>query len=146
MAGIPHGTLVLAADGARMLILRNNGLAHAPQFEVIEHGAEHHPPARALGSDRPGRANDALGRKSAMDETDWHAEAEVEFLTKAAAAFGRHAAGDMPLIVAAPPRALAQLRKVLPDALQSRIFAEINKDLNGMPIADIGKALLAAAG
>jgi protein required for attachment to host cells len=50
------------------------------------------------------------------------------------------------LIVVAPPRALADLRKAFHPDLKKRIIAEIDKDLTKHPVDQIEKHLASAQG
>ncbi|HEU4652200.1 MAG TPA: host attachment protein, partial [Croceibacterium sp.] len=70
---IAHGTLVMAADGQKALLLRNEGDEKYAVLQTIAHDDTDAPPTRELGSDRPGRSFSSLGRRrSALDETDRH--------------------------------------------------------------------------
>ena len=84
---IEHGTWVIAADGAKYLAMRNIGDEVFLQLEVVAQETSDQPAARDLASDRPGRRNDASRAtpggvaswgKSAMEQTDWHARAEMD--------------------------------------------------------------------
>jgi protein required for attachment to host cells len=49
------------------------------------------------------------------------------------------------IIVAAPPRTLAELRSHFSDAVKQRILAEVNKDLTKHPVYEIERHLVASA-
>jgi protein required for attachment to host cells len=46
------------------------------------------------------------------------------------------------LVIAAPPRTLADLRRAFHDDVKARIVAEVGKDLTKHPVADIEVHLL----
>src|SRR3546814_21188607 len=74
---VPRGTTVLVADGGKMLLLENRGEAFNLRLEVIEQQAQNVPPDRELGTDRHGRSHSSVGPgRSAMQETDFHEQAE----------------------------------------------------------------------
>jgi protein required for attachment to host cells len=128
---IAHGTLVLAADGQKALLLRNEGDERYAVLQAIAHDATAGPPARALGTDRPGRSFASTGRRrSAYEETDRHRQAEDRFAGRAAElleAASRDCDDD--LFIVAPPRFLGALRAYLAPAVRQRVRAEIDKDL-----------------
>ena len=49
------------------------------------------------------------------------------------------------IVVAAPPRILAELRHRFSDAVKQRILAEVNKDLTKHPVYEIEQHLVASA-
>lgn len=154
---INHDTWVVVADGEKFLLLCNEGDAERPVLRTISKDEAENPPARELGSDRPGRMPDqggmssqvgdtiahGRGPRSAMEETDWHRVAEDRF------------AGDLAerlvnwvgqgrfkrLIVVADPRTLGVLREAYGDKLQSVLVAEVNKDLTNLTLPDLAKVL-----
>jgi protein required for attachment to host cells len=141
---IGHGVRVIVADGRKALLLCNEGSALDPELrleKLLE--APPNPPTHEQGSDAPGRAM-VPGRKSAVGQTDWHQRGEERFVADAAKLLGqicldRDAKG---LIVAAPPKALADIRKALPKALRPLIVAEFDKDLTKLPIDEIESHLV----
>lgn len=135
-----HDALVLVADGQKYLLLRNHGDFRTPALKVEASAEREGAPSRALGSDQPGRAfSPAGGTASAMAETDWHTQAEDRFAAEAAAVLARHAAGEAggEIVVVAPPRTLAQLRRHYVRTVSTRIVAEIDKDLTKHPLDQI---------
>jgi protein required for attachment to host cells len=135
-------TLIALADGQRALILANEGTDFAPRLSVVSAEEIDNPPARTQGADRAGRNNDGRAggaRKSAFDETDFHALTKerfakefVERLNRAAAtkAFDR-------IAIFAPPAALGAMRAHYAPALKARLIGEIAEDLTRHPVADI---------
>jgi protein required for attachment to host cells len=142
---IRNGTIVMAADGAKMLLFRNDGDQKYPILQTLAHHERAHQPAREIGSDRPGRSfGSAEPRRSGYTETDWHQAEENEFAKCASELLSFAAKGsEADLVVIAPPRFLGSLRKVMPKPLQRRVIAEIDRDLVRHPTDDI-VAIIAA--
>jgi protein required for attachment to host cells len=140
---LEHGTWIVAADGARAMIMRNDGTPAKPKFTLLRRYEHENPPTREQGSDRPGRTNDAGTHKSAMEQADWHQLAEDRFVHGLAdeitTAFNRHEFDALVLI--APPTALGEMRKVLPDQIRSHVVTEINKDLTNLKLHELQDAV-----
>jgi protein required for attachment to host cells len=140
---LKHGTWILVADGARAILLRNEGSAPKPKFALLRRYEQANPATREQGTDRPGRTNDSSTHKSAMEPTDWHQIAEDRFVHEIAdvlsAAFHRHEFDA--LIIAAPPTALGEMRKTLPDQIRDHIITEINKDLTHLEVRELEKVI-----
>ena len=79
-----------------------------------------------------------------MESTDWHDIEEHRFAQRVAAAMERlvRERKTKALVVAAPPRTLAELRQSFHADVKSRIIAEIDKDLTKHPMAEIEKHLV----
>jgi protein required for attachment to host cells len=142
---IPHGAWVLVGDGSKVLVLREEGRPGAPDLHLLyKIDAPANPRSADQGTDQPGRTTSAVtpGR-SAVQETDWHDQAERDFLRDAIATVGRWAEQDGPqeVVVVAPPRALAVLREHMPRALQPLVKAELAKDYVRHPLPDISRLL-----
>jgi protein required for attachment to host cells len=143
---IKRETWVLVCDGAKSLLFENVGDARAIQLKLIEASTESHAPTRELGSDRPGRAYDAMdGSRSAMETTDWHAAEEEAFLGRTAERLNSLvAAGRVDrLVVVAPPKALGILRGRFSTALRKVLAGEISRDLVKIPTAEVERMLAA---
>lgn len=141
---IRHNALILVADGMKYLLLRNTGDIRRVSLTFEGGGEMENPATSAQGSDEPGRAFSAVGTaRSAVDQTDWHQMAEDRFAARVADMLGTLAeARDFEdLIVVAPPKCLAILRKTFDDKVSSRIVAEIDKDLTKHPVAEIAEIL-----
>jgi protein required for attachment to host cells len=140
------GTRVLVADGSKAMVFRNAGDAQAPNLKLEKSYGQDNPPTRDQGSDKPGRTNDPLGRRSAMETTDWHRQAEDRFIQRLAAdmAADLSAGAYDKLVVAAPPVALGTMRKAMSAAVLDTITCEIGKDLTKHPVAEIEKAVTKA--
>jgi protein required for attachment to host cells len=144
---LTHGTWVLVADGAKALLLENVGDAEFPILEVRREDAQDNPPTHAQGTDRPGRLSDGpSGHVSAVQDTDWHQLAEDRFahdladMLKARAEalrIGR-------LIVAAAPKVLGELRKVMHKQVAGLVVAELPLDLTNHPVDEIAERIAAA--
>lgn len=144
---IENGTLVMALDGAKLLLLRNGGDAKYPVLSTLAHEEAADPPSRELGSDAPGRTQHSTGdgRASSYGDTDWHEQAEQRFVVHAAEVLEK-AAGEKPeapIVVIAPARALGEMRKHYGRLTESRLLAEIGKDLAGHTTDDIVEAISA---
>jgi protein required for attachment to host cells len=143
---IEHGTLVLVADGAKLLLFRNEGDAKYPVLDTVLHEHQRNPAAHEQGEDAPGRSFSSTGtRRSSYDETDWHQQAEDDFARHAAemletAATREPEAG---IVVIAAPRTLGELRKAYGRATAGRLLAEIDKDLADHTTDDVIAALAA---
>jgi protein required for attachment to host cells len=137
---------VLVTDGAKAIILRNEGDALAPELKTVRSLQAKVPAAHDLGADRPGRTNSSTGQISAMEITDPHRQAEDRFVAGIAAEMDRDfRAGDFEvLIVAAPPVALGEYRKAVTPGVARATLLEIDKDLTRHATADIAKHVLKA--
>ena len=135
---VPASAVVVISDARKAVILRNEGDAANINLKVIwTIDAPPNPPTRLQGTARPGRTA-ARGRRSALEETDWHRQAEAVFaasLSKVLAGLPDHP----PLVLAAPPSFLGELR--LPRAVADRIIVEQAKDLTHLPVWEIEQAL-----
>ena len=141
---LANNTLVLVADGHKMLFLRNQGDAAKIDLRVEAHREQDNPPNRDQASAAPGRSFASVGsRRSAMEESDFHQIAEDRFAAEAADLLRvRALSGDFErLVVVAPPSTLGELRKHYHKEVASRIIDEINKDLTGRSIDEIEAAL-----
>ncbi|ARS27100.1 host attachment family protein [Sphingomonas sp. KC8] len=143
---VPYNSVVLVADGRKMLLLRNAGDAIDPQFEVINAAEQPDRADRDLKSDAPGRAMSGIGSaRTAFEETDYHQQEEDRFAADTAAMLTRHAMDNHfdNLIVIAPPRTLGALRKRYSRDASDRLKGELAKDLTGHSVDAIGRILRA---
>ncbi|MGE4431472.1 MAG: host attachment family protein [Sphingobium sp.] len=141
---IPHNTLILVADGQKFLFLRNEGDLNQPVIKVEASGEQPGQPTHSHGTDQPGRAFSSVGSmRSAMEQTDFHQIEKDQFAAKTAALLAARAqASDFEkLIVVAPPRTLAELRKRYDPAVTARLVAEVDKDLTRHPVHEIAQIL-----
>ncbi|RXF69891.1 host attachment protein [Hansschlegelia zhihuaiae] len=141
---IPCMSWVLVCDGAKALIFRNRGDDDIVVLETVDVMVEPHPPARELGSDRPGRVRESgSASRSAVAEINRHDEAEATFLARVAERLDERlgASERRGLIVVAPPRVLGLLRGRLTPGARDNLTAEIAKDLAHLATAEIEKHL-----
>jgi protein required for attachment to host cells len=142
---IRQGDWVIVCDGKKALVLENAGdekFLNLKTREVFDH-----PDLRTheLGTDAPGRSFSSVGNgRSAMEQTDWHAQEEEKFLRKLAGHLDAaiKAGEAKSLILVAPPRALGVLRHAYSHNLRDALRAEIDKDLVKMPVHEIEKHLV----
>jgi protein required for attachment to host cells len=89
------------------------------------------------GSGRPDPANPGpVGRRSAIEPTDWHQIAEDRFAKEVAGILGKaHADGAFEeVVIAAPPAVMSELRDHLSANVAGAVIAEIAKTLTDHPI------------
>jgi protein required for attachment to host cells len=167
---LAHKSVVLVADGRKMLFLRNEGDATYPNL-VVEAAEERVNPAdRDQKTDAAGAAsstqsgagappvaqggsNHAAGggaqfapSRGTLGETDFHQLEEDRFAAEAADLLKRRALRQdyESLVVVAPPKTLGELRKHYHVEVSNRLTGELDKDLTGHTIPDIEQALLKA--
>ncbi|MFL5259056.1 MAG: host attachment protein [Hyphomicrobiales bacterium] len=131
---IKHNTWVVAADGGRALVMRNEGDAEFPRLAVLRTYGE------ASGQGGP------AGPQARSDEETGRPRGEDRLM--------RELAGDLlaglrkgefsSLIIAAAPIALGELRRQMHEELKPAILAEVDKDLTKMPVPEIAAALAKA--
>ncbi len=141
---IPHNAYVFVGDGCKALVLRNEGDEKSPNLKTERVFVDHDPPTHEQGTDRPGRAYSSVGPgRSSVTQTDWHKLEEQKFAHEVASTLEKLVRDGKikTLIVVAPPRALADLRKAFHADVKKTIVAEINKDLTKHPIYEIEKHL-----
>ena len=144
---LPHNSVVLVADGRKMLFLRNHGDATHPNLIVETAQEQENPANRDQATDAAGQSSSSQGAaRSSVEPTDFHQIEEDRFAVQAADLLKKRAlANDYEsLIIVAPPRTLGDLRKHYHVEVSNRLKGEIDKDLTGHPIAEIEKALAAA--
>ncbi|MBI3702624.1 MAG: host attachment protein [Rhizobiales bacterium] len=145
---IHRGEWVVVCDGAKALVLENTGDEKFPNLKTVEVFEQKELATHELGTAQPGRAFSPAGHgaRSSVEQTDWHDQAERDFLVHLA----KHldlalAAGKAKsLIVVAPPRALGMLRPAYSHALKGAVRAELDKDLVKLPVDKIEKHLTGA--
>jgi protein required for attachment to host cells len=167
---VPHDSVVLVADGRKLLFLRNEGDDVHPNL-TVEHAEERLNPANRdqktdaaggasstqSGAGAPRVAQGGSGHaqgggaqfapsRGSMEETDFHQLEEDRFAAEAADLLKRRALANEyeSLIVVAPPKTLGELRKHYHKEVSQRLTGELSKDLTGHTIPDIEQALLSA--
>ena len=135
---IPANLLVLVADGRKAIILRNGNDEKFPNLKTEWVAIGENPTTAAQGADRPGRVH-SQDRRSSVDQTDWHDEAEAAFAKRTAAALEELVRDDQKcrLVIVAPPKVLSILRRSLRDETMQRVIAELPRDLVNLPVGDI---------
>lgn len=140
------GSWALVADGRKALFLRNNGDTKDYDLRVVWHRTMDNPANHEQGSGRPDRANPGpVGRRSAIEPTDWHQIAEDRFAKEVAGILGKaHTDGAFEEVaIAAPPAVLSELRDHLSANVAGAVIAEIAKTLTYHPIDTIEMILKA---
>ena len=144
---IPHNALIFVGDGRKALFLRNDGDEKFPNLKTEQVFGEENPLTHDQGTDRPGRSfqSTRTGRSAAVPQTDWHRLEEDRFIGRVAAALENLVRSrKVPaLVIVAPPRTLADLRRDFHADVKKLIVAEIGKDLTGHPVSEIETHLLA---
>jgi len=143
---VPHDAFVIVSDGRKALFLRNVGDQRFPNLRTEQVFVDDNPPTHEQGADRPGRTfkRAKTNRRAAMEETDLHDRAERLFSQRIADEIDKlvHERQIAALVVAAPARALAELRRHFHADVQERIVAEIDKDLTNHTIFEIERHLV----
>jgi protein required for attachment to host cells len=135
---------VVVCDGRKWLILENKGDADFLNLVTREERTGDNPPTREQGTDRPGRTHfSAGGARSAVGQTDWHDQAEQDFLTALAKHLDKavQAGGVRGIVLVAPPRALGMIRPQLSAAVAKLVRGEVDKDYVSIPVDQIEKRL-----
>jgi protein required for attachment to host cells len=141
---IPQDAFVFVGDGRKALFLRNAGDAKFPNLKTERVFLDDNPATHEQGTDRPGRSMSSVGPgRSSVQQTDWHDLEEHRFTKHVAEAMEKlvRERNVKALVIVAPPRTLADLRRAFHADVKSRIIAEIDKDLTGHPVYDIEKHL-----
>jgi protein required for attachment to host cells len=133
--------LVLIADAARARAFetrgKRSGLTLVDDMILNAELA----PSRALGTDRPGRTFESVGRaRHAMENpTDLLREQKRQFARRVARAIAeRHAANRFDrLVLVAPPVTMGDSRAALPAAIRSIVAAEVLADLTRTPVREL---------
>jgi protein required for attachment to host cells len=142
---IPHGALVLVADGKKMLFLRNRGDSDMIDLRTESHDERSDPMDRDIKTDAPGTQAQRNGfGHSTMEEPDYHQQGEDRWIKEAAEEVNRRAlTNDFDaLAVIIPPKALGEFRKKLHKEAERRIVLTVNKEMTDRPISDIEDLLV----
>lgn len=142
---IPHGALVLVADGKKALFLRNHGDSGMIDLRTESHDERSDRMDRDLKTDAPGTQSPRVGiGRDTMEETDFHQQEEDQWVKETAGELKRRALKNDfdALVVVAPPKALGVLRKALHKEVERRIVLTVNKEMTDRPIPDIEELLV----
>jgi protein required for attachment to host cells len=132
---VPHKALVALANGERFVMMRNVGQPFEPKLEKVDEidleltnfsaGVRNQDPVQRGGS-------------TEIDELA-HGAAIAHWLNR------KTLNGDgRPLVIAADPKTLGQIRQHCHKELQNRIVGEVAKDLINQPVESIERALAMA--
>lgn len=138
------GHWAVVCDGRKALILENVGDEKFPNLQTKEVHEHADAPTREQGTSPPGRSFQSVGsQRSAVEQTDWHDEAERGFLKKLADRLDSavETGETRTVTMVASPRALGMIRPVYSAALRNAIAREIAKDLVNQPAYEIECAL-----
>jgi protein required for attachment to host cells len=132
---VPHKALIALANGERFVLMRNVGQPFEPKLEKVSDldleltnfsaGVRHQDPVERNGS-------------TELDELA-HGAAIAEWLNNKTL----NGEGE-PLVIAADPKTLGQIRQHCHKELQNRIVGEVAKDLINQPLESIERALAMA--
>lgn len=126
---IPTGSIVLVTDGARLRVYRNEGAATEPRLVQLDAVELHLPSSAEMGSDRPGRSFGSHGvARSAHEVASPHDAMEAQFAEAAAQRVDSLVSEGETVLLAAAPRTLGLMRKVLSPATRQKLLAEIDAD------------------
>jgi protein required for attachment to host cells len=144
---IPHDAVVFVGDGRKALFLRNAGDDKFPNLKTEQVFVDQNPATHDQGTDKPGRlfaGATARDRRSAIEPTDWHELEQHRFARMVADEFEKlvRRRKVKAVVIAAPPRILAELRQALHGDVKARIMAEVDKDLTKHPVYEIEKHLV----
>jgi protein required for attachment to host cells len=141
---LPHNTLVLVADGRKMLFFRNHGDEQQIDLRTEAHDARKDRKDRDIKTDALGTVKQSFGfGHSTYEEADFHQQEEDRWIKDAAEELKKRALRNDfdALAIVAPPKALGMLKKSLHKEVERRIVCTVNKEMSGRPIPDI-EALL----
>jgi protein required for attachment to host cells len=132
---VPHKALVALANGERFVMMRNVGQPFEPKLEKVgEIDLE-------LTNFSAGVRNQDPVQRGGSTEIDElaHGAAIAHWLNR------KTLNGDGgPLVIAADPKTLGQIRQHCHKELQNRIVGEVAKDLINQPVESIERALAMA--
>ena len=141
---VHYGAWVMVGDGKKALFLHNEGDDELLNLRRLDVEEKHNPATRDQGSDAPGRGHSPTGtRGGSMGGTDFHQVEEDRFAAHVAARINAAARenGFKELVIVAPPKCLAEIRRDLSPEAQRRVVCEIPKDYTHHPIPEIEKLL-----
>ena len=140
----PKVTLIAVADGSQARFYLHDRVGEPIRPAPYPAMGIENPPTHEQGTDRPGRTfNSVGGRRSAMETSDWHQQAEDSF-ARAVADRIEGILADAPgwrLVLAAPPDTLGMLRQALSAKARQRLLGELAKDFAKAPDKRLNQAL-----
>jgi protein required for attachment to host cells len=146
---LPNQTLVLVADGKKMLFLRNQGDENQIDLRTEAHDEREDRKDREIKSDAPGAIGQSAGYSGRVtyEETDFHQLDEDRWAKDAADRLRERALRNDfdKLVIVAPPKVLGVLRKDLHKEVERRLLFTCNKEMTDRPIPDIEDLLVGEA-
>jgi protein required for attachment to host cells len=137
---IESGTWVLVLDGAKALILENQGDARAPNLRLVRKDENDAKDSRGESTTGPSHAGEDAKKPRRPRVPRHHragfAEEMAAWLYKAA-----HRGRFERLVLVAPPKALGALRAKLHKEVAAKVVGEIPKTLTSHPVDQIERAL-----
>lgn len=129
---VPPKALVALANGERFVVMRNIGGAFEPKLERVSE------PDLLLTNFSAGARHQAVNTPSGGTDIDElaHGAAVAEWFNKATLNGAQE-----PLVIAADPKTLGQIRQHCHQQLQARIVGEVAKDLINSPLPEIERVL-----
>jgi protein required for attachment to host cells len=142
---IKSGDWVVVCDGRKAIILVNAGDEVFANLQTRETHEQANPKTSEQGADKPGSVHQSgTSGRSTVEQTDWHDQAEKDFIATVAKRLDEAVAGGetQALFVVAAPRALGALRASYTPAVQKAVKEELAKDYVNMPVYEIEKHLV----
>ena len=127
--------------------MRNEGDADYPNLQTEHVFEQDNPPTREQGTDKPGRSYASVGgRRSSMEQADWHELEEQRFAKDAADTLQTlvRERSIEALVIAAAAEDSRRTAKSMHQEVEKRVIAEVDKDLTNQPVHEIEKLLTAA--
>ena len=142
---VHHGAWVLIGDGTKALFLHNEGDEEILNLRRLEVREQDNPATRDQGSAAPGRTSSSGYRSGSLGGTDFHRIEEDRFAAAVTQEINRGAQDNAfrEIVIVAPPKCLAEIRRDLSAEAQKRVRAEIARDYTHHPIPEIEKLLAA---
>lgn len=143
-AALRHGSWLAVCDCSRALLLENQGDLVYPKLETREFMTVATPSTHELGTARPGRAFSGIdGRRSAVEETDFHLQAERQFIRNFADCIERkmRETAAPAIVLIAPARALGILRDALGACTRRVLSGTLTRDYVHLPLHEIERHL-----
>ncbi len=143
---LPHNTLVLVADGRKMLLLRNHGDKAQIDLRTEEHDEQSLPKDSDIKTDSAGQSPAPGGTGlpgGTMGETNFQQQAEDRWAADTADLINKRALRNQldHLAVIAPAKTMGELRKHWHKEVEKRLVMELTKEMTDRPIPDIEAAL-----
>jgi protein required for attachment to host cells len=141
-----RGAWVFVGDGQKALFLINEGDEKFPNLRRMAVWENPDPPSREHGTDAPGRTHSSIaGIRSAVEETDWHELEKERFAKSVAEQINKAALSNSfeQICIVAPPKILGDLRREFAKETETKIIAQVPKELTNHTIAEIERLLTA---